>query len=76
MMNDRNPDGQVRSPDPGLCGNCEHVQPVTTARGSTFYLCRLSFVDSRFARYPALPVLTCSGFAPAPGGDEGRDQLR
>jgi hypothetical protein len=76
MMNDRDPDRQVRGPDPGLCGDCEHVQRVTSARGSTFYLCRLSFVDSRFARYPALPVLTCSGFAPAPGGDEGRDQLR
>ena len=75
-MNDRNTDRQVRSPDPGLCGNCAHVQRVTSARGSTFYLCRLSFVDARFPRYPALPVLVCSGFTPAPGGDEGRDQLR
>lgn len=76
MMNDRNPDRQVRGPDPGLCGDCEHVQRIPSARGSMFYLCRLSFVDSRFARYPVLPVLACSGFTPAPAGDEGRDQLR
>jgi hypothetical protein len=74
-MNDRNPEGQVRSPHPGLCGNCEHVQRVTSARGSTFYLCRLSFVDSRFARYPALPVLACGGFTTAEGteGTEGTE---
>lgn len=66
MMNDRNPHGQVRSPDPGLCGRCDHVQQVINARGSTFYLCRLSFVDSGFARYPALPVVACSGFTPSP----------
>jgi hypothetical protein len=71
MMNDPNPDGQVRGPDPGLCGRCAHVQRVTSARGSTFYLCRLSFVDSRFARYPALPVLACSGFTPASGQEQG-----
>jgi hypothetical protein len=76
MMNDRNPEGQVRSPDPGLCGDCEHVQRVTSARGSMFYLCRLAFTDSRFVRYPALPVLACGGFTPVPGRDEGRDQLR
>jgi hypothetical protein len=35
---------------------------VTSTRGSTFYLCKLSFVDSRFAKYPALPVLRCSGY--------------
>ena len=68
-MNDRNPEEQVRGPDPGLCGRCEHTQRVTSARGATFYLCRLSFVDSRFVRYPALPVLVCSGFEPASSED-------
>ena len=76
MMNDRDPDGQVRGPDPGLCGRCEHVQRVNSARASTFYLCWLSLVDSRFARYPALPVVTCSGFTPGSSQKEGTDQLR
>ena len=70
-MNDRNRKEQVRGADPGLCGGCEHVQRVASSRGSTFYLCRLSFSDSRFARYPPLPVLACSGFAPAPRQEEG-----
>ena len=71
MMNDRNREEQVRGADPGLCGRCEHVQRVPSSRGSTFYLCRLSFSDSRFARYPPLPVLACSGFVPASRQEEG-----
>jgi hypothetical protein len=31
-------------------------------RGSTFFMCKLSFEDSRFAKYPRLPVLACSGY--------------
>jgi hypothetical protein len=76
MMNDRNPEGQVRGPDPGLCGSCEHVQRVTSARGSTFYLCRLSFVDARFARYPPLPVLACSGFTISEGTEGAGTEKR
>ena len=34
----------------GLCASCVHAQLVTSSRGSTFYLCRLSFTDPRFAR--------------------------
>ena len=45
-----------------LCAQCRHAEVLTSARGSTFYLCRLSFVDSRFARYPTLPVTSCSGY--------------
>jgi len=50
--------------DRGLCGSCVHAQVITSARGSTFSLCRLSFVDPRFAKYPALPVLQCAGYSP------------
>ena len=50
------------SADAGLCASCQHAQVVTSARGSTFLLCRLSFVDARFAKYPALPVRQCSGY--------------
>ena len=63
MMNDRAPDGQVRA-TVGLCAVCRHAQVVTSARGSRFYLCRLSATDPRFPRYPPLPVVNCAGFSP------------
>jgi len=50
------------------------MQRVTSARGSTFYLCRRSFTDPRFARYPPIPVLVCAGFEPGDAG--GDDDLR
>jgi len=46
---------------------------VTSSRGSRFYLCRLSFTDPRFARYPTLPVLACSGYIERGSGAE-RDE--
>lgn len=46
----------------GLCRTCRHARIITSARGSTFYLCRLSETDPRFAKYPALPVVRCAGF--------------
>jgi len=48
----------------GLCADCRHAETVASARGSRFYLCRLSFTDPRFAKYPHLPVLACDGYAP------------
>ena len=66
MMNDRPRDGQAQAAVAGLCDRCAHVQLVTSAKGSTFYLCRLSVSDPRFPRYPPLPVLDCAGFSPAP----------
>ena len=62
MMDDRRPRGQVRPGPAGLCEGCAHVRLVTSAHGSTFYLCRLSFMDDRFPRYPPIPVLACAGF--------------
>jgi hypothetical protein len=38
------------------------MRTVTSRRGSVFYRCTLADTDPRFARYPALPVLTCSGY--------------
>ena len=46
----------------GLCATCVHVQVVPSSKASTFYLCRLSDVDARFPRYPALPVRRCAGY--------------
>jgi len=54
--------------DPGLCSTCVHAQVITSARGSTFSLCKLSFVDSRFAKYPVLPVRQCDGYSRDAGG--------
>ena len=51
-----------QSADLGLCASCRQAQVVTSARGSTFSLCRLSFVDARFAKYPVLPVRQCAGY--------------
>jgi hypothetical protein len=46
----------------GLCGDCVHSQVIRSPRGSVFYQCRLSFADSRFVKYPRLPVLRCDGY--------------
>jgi hypothetical protein len=62
-------------PNAGLCTDCEHSRIIETARGSRFYLCRLSDTDPRFPRYPPLPVLRCEGYKPttAPANPDGSD---
>jgi hypothetical protein len=46
----------------GLCGDCVHGYRIRTDKNSTFLQCRLSFTDSRFKKYPRLPVRQCSGY--------------
>jgi hypothetical protein len=46
----------------GLCVTCVHAQAIESSKGSTFLLCRLSFTDPRFPKYPPLPVLRCAGY--------------
>lgn len=48
----------------GLCADCQHVRPLTSDRGSLFYLCGRSANDSMFPKYPRLPVIVCSGYDP------------
>ena len=48
----------------GLCATCRHAEVITSDRGSQFLLCGLSRSDPRFAKYPRLPVLACSGWTP------------
>jgi hypothetical protein len=48
----------------GLCQNCQYARRIESDRGSIFFMCKLSFEDSRFAKYPRLPVLVCSGYRP------------
>lgn len=54
------------APAAGLCEACVHARAVTSARGSTFWLCGRSADDPRFPKYPRLPVLRCPGFEPSP----------
>ena len=65
-MNDPRSPRQAEGAAAGLCAGCRHLQIITSDRGSRFYLCRLSFTDPRFRRYPPIPVLQCQGYAPAP----------
>lgn len=50
------------SVEPGLCASCANTKRVESARGSVFYLCLLAERDSRFSKYPNLPVLKCAGY--------------
>ncbi len=59
-------------PEPGLCGRCRHARVVQTRTGSRFVLCELSRTDTRFPRYPPLPVLACAGFEPVADGPSDR----
>lgn len=49
---------------PGLCGSCMNARIIESRRGSRFYMCELSRVDPAFPKYPPLPVVRCSGYAP------------
>jgi GrpB-like predicted nucleotidyltransferase (UPF0157 family) len=45
-----------------LCTDCVHARRIESARGSVFFLCELSLTDPHFAKYPRLPVISCSGY--------------
>jgi hypothetical protein len=51
---------------PGLCAHCRHSRRIESDRGSIFFMCKLSFEDARFAKYPRLPVLACAGYQAEP----------
>lgn len=53
----------------GLCGTCAHAGVIASSRESVFLLCRLSLDDSRFRKYPSLPVLRCPGYQADTSGD-------
>ncbi len=46
----------------GLCQSCRWMRRVTPRRGGTFFRCSRAETDSRFVRYPPLPVLECVGY--------------
>ncbi|RYZ04958.1 MAG: hypothetical protein EOO73_21430 [Myxococcales bacterium] len=50
----------------GLCTACLHARVITSAKGSSFWLCgRAASEPARFRKYPPLPVVRCAGFEPA-----------
>lgn len=46
----------------GLCLTCVYSRVIKPARGSRYYLCRMSRLDPSFPRYPRLPVTSCAGY--------------
>jgi hypothetical protein len=50
----------------GLCATCLQARRITSGKGAIFWLCRRSEHDASFPKYPALPVLRCRGYDPAP----------
>ncbi|MBC8074382.1 MAG: hypothetical protein IAG13_39040 [Deltaproteobacteria bacterium] len=53
------------SPDPGLCRRCRHAHAITSARGSSFWRCKVHDVEPSWPKYPPLPVLRCTRFEAA-----------
>ena len=51
--------------DVGLCFTCRWKRATTSRRGSTFFRCARAETDSRFVRYPPLPVRSCDGYEEA-----------
>jgi hypothetical protein len=58
----------------GLCKQCLHHRVTGNRRGSFFHLCGLAKEDSRFRKYPLLPVLKCEGYEH--GGEDPWDEFR
>jgi hypothetical protein len=57
-------------PNAGLCDDCAHGRRIESERGSVFLLCELALTDSRFPKYPRLPVLACDGYKKKAGSQE------
>jgi hypothetical protein len=57
------PEGNYNTLRAGLCADCAHARLITSDKASRFLQCQLSFTDPRFAKYPRLPVLKCSGYS-------------
>lgn len=66
-MSAKDDDARERRPEAtgaarlSLCPRCKHVQAITSAKGSVFWLCARSKEDARFPKYPPQPVVSCSG---------------
>jgi hypothetical protein len=60
-------DGFVRlKSSAGLGGQCRHAIIRPTRRGTVYLRCGRAAWDSRFPKYPQLPMLSCEGHQPQP----------
>jgi hypothetical protein len=57
-----------------LCESCVHLREVISGKGSRFLLCLLSRSDERFPKYPAQPVVRCTGHEPRRGDEPTQDE--
>lgn len=46
----------------GLCAGCRHVKALQTKIGAAIYQCKLAAKDSRYRKFPMLPMVACVGF--------------
>ncbi len=53
-------------PTGGLCTQCTFSKTIVSDRGSQFTMCQRSKLESRYPKYPRLPVRMCEGFVPMP----------
>lgn len=53
----------------GLCVDCVSGRHLKNQRGSAFYLCEKSRLDSSYRPYPAVPVRNCPGYEADPARD-------
>lgn len=52
-------------PQLGLCQACVYAREIVSGKGSRFLYClRAEQTDSRYTKYPRLPVLECPGHTP------------
>jgi hypothetical protein len=58
----------------GLCATCRHSRRISSDRGTSYILCRLSGTDSRFAKYPRLPMKSCAGYDVKEAGFDSRGE--
>ncbi|HEX4961333.1 MAG TPA: hypothetical protein VF173_10880 [Thermoanaerobaculia bacterium] len=54
-------EGPSLTAPPGLCATCAHLR-LPASKTSVFVRCGLAEVDSRFPKYPPLPVVACAGY--------------
>jgi hypothetical protein len=46
----------------GLCSDCAHAKKLKTKIDATIYLCGRAAADSRFPKFPRLPIMACAGY--------------
>jgi hypothetical protein len=60
------PDATPGNLSPGLCTTCRYRREIVSGKGSRFLYCLRSETDTRYRKYPSLPVLRCAGYESRP----------